>query len=322
MTWQEQLHWLDREFARGALPAREYEVRRTQILSQMNASAGYPPTAMAYSGEGERIQAGQPWHPGPPVGLRQTPRPRRRPRRPPSSAANPDWVGQGPEEFPGTQAAGQGRTIGYVAAGLALLVVIVLAVISRNSGAPAVDQQAVSDPQPSLQPLPEPPAAKPEPARNSTVLVDPPGQARAGAGDFDLARLTAAKLLPDSVVDQLKQGGMTAGQLKTTTDGPVTLALMALDLPNAQSAANVAREYAYAQQEGGVTASRDLSMHGVPVFTASSTGRGTVVRGVYVLYTRVITVDVSGPQQQARKAFQALLDAQVRSAPPTDRSVN
>ena len=202
----------------------------------------------------------------------------------------------------------------------------VWALFIKNNPDTPVAQQSTSQqppPVPSTKPLPEPPAAKSEPSDNSSALVTPAGKTRAGGGTFDVAKLESAKFLPATVVERLKSGGMTEGLLKTTTDGTVTLGLYALEMPNAQATKPVAQEYANAQQEGGLTANRDLSLHGVPVFAAPDGGQQTVYRAVYVLYSRVIIVDAYGPDKDATlNSFKTLLTAQVQKAPPTERTNN
>jgi len=110
----------------------------------------------------------------------QTLRPRRRPRRPPP----PRRTRTGSVKvlrISRTQAPGQRRTIGYVAAGLALLVVISVAVISKKGGDPAVDQQVVSDPQLVFSRCRNHPPPNPSRAGLDGVVDRRP--ARAGAGD-------------------------------------------------------------------------------------------------------------------------------------------
>jgi hypothetical protein len=244
-------------------------------------------------------------------------------------ASNPDWISQGPETFQTTRSSGTGRKIAFAVIGLVVLVGLgfgVWALFIKDGGSTPVAQQSTSQqppPVPTTKPLPEPPAAKAEPDDNAAALVDPAGKTRAGGGTFDLAKLQSAKFLPATVTERLKQGGMTTGLLKTTTEGDVTLGLYALEMPDTQSASAVAQEYANAQQEGGLTASRDLSLHGVQVFTTPDGGQQSVYRGIYVLYSRVIIVDAYGPDKDtALSTFKTLLNAQIQKAPPTVRSNN
>jgi hypothetical protein len=242
---------------------------------------------------------------------------------------NAEWISQGPESFQ-TQPSGKGKKIAFAALGLVVLVGLgfgVWALFIKDSGSTPVAQQTTSQqqppPLPSTKPLPEPPAAKPEPSDNTSALVTPAGKTRVGGGTFDIPKLEASKFLPATVIERLKSEGMTEGLLKTSTDGDVTLALYALEMPNAQATKPVAQEYANAQQEGGVTAARDLSLHGVPVFATPDGGQQSVYRAVYVLYNRVIIVEAFGSDQAAAlDSFKTLLNAQVQKSPPTERTNN
>jgi hypothetical protein len=291
------------------------QARRAQLLSQLNLPAG----------ERARPTPGHTpaWHYGSPPGSGTG-----RPRREPST----DWVTQGPEQPSPTWVATRGRVAGYAVAAAVLVTVMLVALLRDDTpvraGAGAAGTSTALPPwveqRPSGLPvMPEPPATRLEPADNAAALVDPPGQARSGGGPFDITTLATKKLLPETVVRQLTRDGLVDGLFKTTVDGAITYSLLALRLPTPQNAVNSAREYGYTQQEGGLLASADLSLHGVPVYSASAPdGGGFTYRAVYVLYTRVIVVDVAGPGDSAQAAFKALLDAQVRTAPPTDRSLN
>jgi hypothetical protein len=315
VIWPDNQRRLEHEFERGDLTPEEYRFRRAQRLSQVETPAqptpAQPPVQPASWPQGPVVNGHPPFQQQPP--------------RPPEPS--PDWIQQGPDE---PWLVGRTRKIAYAVAGVLLVVVATVGLVnSGDSGSTAQPQQQpqqqppiIEQQLPGIQPLPEPPAAKPEPTQSAAALVDPPGQARPGGGTFDITKLETAKYLPDSVIQRLKQGGMTDGVLKTTVNGPVTLSLLALHMPDASSTTNAAREYMYTEQEGGVIANRELSMHGVPVFSAPSADGTAAFRGVYILYTRVIIVDVSGPQEQGKSAFQAMLDAQVRNAPPTDRTIN
>lgn len=249
------------------------------------------------------------------------------PLAPPSN--NADWISQGPESFHTQPSSGKGKKIAFAV--VAFLVVAGLGFgvwalfIKDNGGStPPVAQSSSPQPPPAptVKPLPEPPAAKPEPADNSSALVTPAGTTRAGGGEFDMDKLQSAKYLPTTVVEKCKQSGMTEGLLKTTKDGDVTLGLFALELPNPQAAAAVAAEYGNAEQEGGLTVNRNLSLHGVQVFSAADSTQ-QVYRAVYVLYNRVVIIDSFGPSKDATlSSFKTLLTAQVQKAPPTERTNN
>lgn len=317
MIGQEHLRMLEQEFAQGTVPPDVYQARRAQLLSQLNPPSGAEATQ-------PRIPA---WHNGPPVAAAPS---RSNGRRHPEPTA--DWVAQGPEQPSPPWLAGKGRVVGYAVAGAMLVVVLLVALLrddppvsARPSSSPtSTSAPPVAELRPSgLAVMPEPPATRPEPGDNAAALVEPPGQARGGGGPVDMASVAAKKLLPDSVVRQLQQDGLIDGMFKTTTDGSVTFSLLALRMPTPQNAVNSAREYGYTQQEGGLLATASVSLHGVPVYSASAPdGSGVTYRAVYVLYTRVIVLDVVGPSDAASAAFKSLLDAQVRTAPPTDRSLN
>lgn len=241
---------------------------------------------------------------------------------------SPSWTTQGPESFDNTPKKGNGRK---VALSVILVVVLVgigvgvwaLFIRSSNTGgtAPTAAPPAPTSSQtvPTKEPLPEPPPAKEKPADNAAALIDPPGDERAGGGEFDLAALHENGLLPKSVVSALEEAGFTKGLLKTTTSGDVTIGLYALAVANEDAAATVAHEYALAQQEGGLPASRKHSLQGVPVF-GTSKGGDAVFRAVYVLYDRVIIVDVYGPSDSSvEETFENILQQQVKHAPPTKR---
>lgn len=241
------------------------------------------------------------------------------------SGNDTNWVSQGPESFQIKSSSGSKRKI--VIAAVAVLVLAGVGVgawaLLSNTVGDNPTAQTSSQPQPppapSTTPLPEPPAAKPEPSANDAALTNLAGTPRAGGGTFDIAKLKSAKFLPDSVIAQIERSKMTEGLLKTNTDGEVTLGLIALEFPDAQSTSKVAQEYGNAQLEGGLTADRDLAMRGVPVFVTKSPD-STVYRAVYILYTRVIVVEAYGPEAQAEQAFRTLLGSQVQKAPPTERN--
>jgi hypothetical protein len=245
---------------------------------------------------------------------------------PAAPSRSPDWVAQGPEAFSVKHSSGKGRKVAFSALGVVVLAglgVGIWLLFIRDSGpdtpVAAPPAQTSAAPTPTVKPLPEPPATKPEPVDNTTALVSPPGTVRDGGGSFDLAKLKSSKLLPDAVITALQQGSMTSGLLKASTDGGTTIGLYALSLPTPQSASAVAQVYATTQQTGGLPANRDLSMHGVPVY-ATTSGAG-VFRAVYVLYSRVIIVEAFGSDRAAAQTvFKTLLAQQVTNAPPTQRS--
>jgi hypothetical protein len=237
---------------------------------------------------------------------------------------SPEWVAQGPETFQTVPSSGKGRKITFSIIGFVVLAGLGFAIwalfVKDGGGTTVADPTTSQQPAPTTTSLPEPPAAKPEPADNNTALITPPGTARVGGGEFDLSALKHNKLLPDSVVQALQQGGMTKGLLKTSTAGGSTIGLFALSLPDPQGAAAVAREYANTQRTGGLPANTGLSMKGVPVFSTPVDTKDAVFRAVYVLYNRVVIVETFGPDRAAvQEQFQQLLNSQVQLAPPTQR---
>ena len=247
------------------------------------------------------------------------------PIAPPTSS---EWAPQGPESFAGEQQpSGNGRKILFSA--LAVIVVVGLGVAvwllfirDTNSGNEAAPGQAppVASPT-SSAPLPMPPAARPEPSSDEDALITAPGSPRAGGGNFDIAALSSSKLLPDPMIAALQQNGMTSGRLNTSTQDSTTIGLFSLTLPNSAAARTIADTYATTQQSGGLTANRDLSMQGVPVFSTSTKSAQGVFRSVYVLYNRVIIVEVFGGTREAvQNIFVPTLQQQVDHAPPTQHT--
>lgn len=245
---------------------------------------------------------------------------------PMAPSRSPDWVAQGPETFSAKHTSGKGRKVAFSVLGVVVLAglgVGIWLLFIRDSGpdtpVAAPPAQTSTAPTPTVKPLPEPPAIKPEPADNATALVSPPGTVRDGGGSFDMDKLKSSKLLPTAVITALDQGSMTSGLLKPSTDGGTTIGLYALSMPTPQSASAVAQVYATTQQTGGLPANRDLSLHGVPVY-ATTSGVG-VFRAVYVLYNRVVIVEAFGSDRAAAQTeFKSLLAQQVTNAPPTQRN--
>lgn len=235
------------------------------------------------------------------------------------------WVRRGPTAFDeGTS--GKGPILGII---VIMVLVFVLAtagtVYSLNDGS----NTAQSSPTPlstagptatqtTTVALPEPPPEKSPPAASKNALIDPPGKARAGGGSFDLAALRTNHLLSAPMVDALTTAGMKDGLLKTTTDDGVTVGLYALTVRSQSAAANVAQVYGTIQRDGGLRGNQQLSMVGVPVFSAATDARDPVYRTVYVLYDRAIILEAF-ESPHARQVFAELLQQQVNLAPPTVR---
>jgi hypothetical protein len=241
-----------------------------------------------------------------------------------------EWgVSQGPESFDDTESTGKGRKVllSVVAAllvagiGVAVYFLFISGDSSNNAG-PANPSQSQQQPPPPVTPtstpLPKPPPPKEEPPDNDAALIDPPGKERPGSGPFDYKFLEKnGDMLPQTVVDALGDADMDDGLLKSTIDDDITIGLYAIEVGSEDDAVAVATEYGMAQQEGGIPAERELSMQGVQVFAAGASG-DSVFRAVYVLYDRVIIVDVFGEgRKNVEPVFSELLEQQVNHAPPT-----
>lgn len=238
-------------------------------------------------------------------------------------------VSQGPESFdsePKSSGNG-GRKVLFsalavvVAAGLGVAVWLLFFHGGNTPQGIATGTPAPTAASPTTKQLPAPPPAKPEPADDKAALITPPGTPRNGGGDFDLATLKSNKLLPDSVISSLTQGNMTSGRLNTSTDGSITIGMFSLTLPNADTASQVASQYADTQKNGGLPANEELAMQGVPVFSTRGGSGQAVFRSVYVLYSRVIIVETFGSDRTAvQDEFKTVLEQQVEHAPPTQRN--
>jgi hypothetical protein len=290
-------------------PQQDYRQPNT---GQPSPPSGFqPPHQQAWNAPQEDVS--------PPWGSSEFP-----PIAPPRSS---DWVAQGPETFSSSQSSGKGKKVALSL--VALLVIAGLGVgvwllFIRDTGpdTPIAAPTSVQPvPSPTLKPLPEPPVAKPETADDASTLVDPPGAARNGGGEFDMEKLKTSKLLPAPMITALEQGGMTSGLLKPSTDNGTTVGIYSLSLPDPQAATTAAQAYGTAQRTGGLPPNRELSLLGVPVY-ATSNGDG-VYRAVYVVYNRVVIVEAFGSDRpNAQATFQELLTSQVDKAPPTVRTGN
>lgn len=239
-----------------------------------------------------------------------------------------DWgggVSQGPEGDE-KKSSGNGRKILSSVLGVVLVAGIgfaVWALFINNNGDTSTPPGTLpsASSAPTSKALPAPPPAKPEPSSDAESIIQAPGTPRAGGGPFTVDSLTSNKILPDPVISALQQGGMTSGLLNASTQGPSTVGIFSLTLPNPTSATTVANAYADAQKNGGLSLNKDLSMQGVPVYNTGSKATQGVYRAVYVLYSRVIIVETFGPDAAAAKSlFSDLLQQQVAFAPPTQRN--
>ncbi|MFF5989711.1 flagellar basal body protein FliL [Prauserella flavalba] len=240
-----------------------------------------------------------------------------------------EWgVSQGPESFESESKSGAGRKVLFSVLGVVLLAGIGFAVWALFINGGDDNPQAQTDPpatsqsqapqQPTSSALPEPPPAKAVPTDNESAIIDPPGQERNGGGPFNLEQLRTNQMLPESMVQALEDAGMTDGLLKTTRDGDATIGIYAIEVSNEDAAVSAAEEYGVIQQEGGIPEVPELSMQGVPVFGAGNASSDSVFRAVYVLYKRVVIIDVTGPNRdQLEPVFTDLLDEQINHAPPS-----
>lgn len=291
---------------------------RTQTVSGVGTQG--PPRGQQRGGQGGWTQDEEspPW-----AGSESTP----------VIAPNTTWMKQGPESFE-SGSAKRGRLVGTVVGGVLVVALAVVAIIYfTNAGttsetatpqgqAPAAGgagQQATS----STPRLPAPPPQKPEPKSAPASLVTPPGMVRQGGGPIKKGQLAESTFLAPEVLDALGDAGFTNGVLKATTDQDVKIGAFALSVRDSAAATEVAQAYGSVQTEGGIPARRADAMQGVAVYGTpeEATDGDQTRRAVYVLYQRVIILDVTGPdRQRVESSFKELLDKQVAFAPPTERS--
>ncbi|WP_019813580.1 flagellar basal body-associated FliL family protein [Saccharomonospora saliphila] len=291
---------------------------------------GYPASPPGGFAGPQQAQQGQPWNApqgdsAPPWGGGDFP--------PLTPQSNADWgVSQGPESFDDEPSpSGKGRTIAFSTLAVVLLVGIGVAVWllfladdsspdnrAQDAG-PHNGQGSQQVSTPTSTPLPTPPAAKQPPTDNESALIDPPGEERGGGGEFDSETIEDKGILPDSVVAALLDTDMGKGLLKTTvTENDTTVSLYSIEVGSESEATTVADEYEVTQQDGNIPPIRDLSLQGVPVFGAGNANDNSVYRSVYVLYDRVVILEVFGPEREkVESLFADMLDQQVEHAPPS-----
>ncbi|HEX2297646.1 MAG TPA: hypothetical protein VHH34_03860 [Pseudonocardiaceae bacterium] len=233
------------------------------------------------------------------------------------------WMRQGPE-FEAPAAPPKTKQI----VGIVLVAVLVLAlvgagvayVISQDSAdqAGGTNQPAPQEQQPP-QELPAPPPAGPRPPDTMQALIEPPGQLRAGGGLFDLPQLLSdPKGLPANVVSALSSAGMTDGVLKASTRVESTIGMFAFTVRDEQAAIDVKR--AIVDEQHGLQQDQSRAQQGVTVLGTAEDSPSTTYRAVYVLYDRVILLEVFGSARNGVLAnFDSLLEEQVNYAPPTVR---
>jgi hypothetical protein len=245
----------------------------------------------------------------------------------PVVAPDLSWMRPGPESFQEKSTKGRGKILGIVIAAVLVAGLVVAGILfftskdDPNNPPQAGNDKTSSAPTTTSKQLPEPPPTKAEPADNAATLIDPPGTARNGGGPFTPESLQTNAILPKPVITAWTEAGLKQGLLKTTTSNGITYALFSAELTNEDSAVKAAKAYDTAQRNGGLRSNADLSLKGVPVFN-TPTG-DPVYRAVYVVYSRVVIVEVFGTDPPAvLDAFKDLLDKQVNAAPPTQRGTN
>lgn len=253
----------------------------------------------------------------------------------PVIAPNTTWTKQGPEAFDSGGGGGKrGRLVGTVVAGVLVVALAVVAVIyftttgGNNPGntptgqAPAAGGGNLPAPTSTAPPLDNPPPAKKEPKTVAAALAKVPGQVRPGGGPLTKRDITEGTFLDSKILGALDEAGFTGGLLKATTSNGSNIGVFAMTVRDPGSATEAAQAYAAVQTEGGIPARREDSQRGVAAFGTAddSEDADQVRRAVYVLYNRVIIIDVGGSdRQQVQQTFQQVLDRQVAFAPPTDR---
>lgn len=235
-----------------------------------------------------------------------------------------NWMRTGPEAFEQGTPKKRGKVIGIAIAAVLVVGLGVAAFFYFTGNKDDVKNPPLANstsqvPTPTTVPLPEPPPIKPEPADAAATLVDPPGTTRGGGGQFTAEAMQTGGLLPKQVVTAWVDAGFKQGLLKATVNDPVTYGLFAVDFPDTDAAVKAAKAYKQAQLTGGLQTVPEMSLKGVPVYTAGD-GADPVYRGVYVVYGRVVIVEAFGKDRQAvQDGFKDILNKQVTLAPPTKR---
>ncbi|SDP77141.1 hypothetical protein [Lentzea jiangxiensis] len=251
-----------------------------------------------------------------------------------SNAAPPPWVtgddsfstptwNQGPEVFESaSESSGKGKKIVGIVIVVALLAGLGVAGYfffsgnkDNNQGQSPTGQTSTSA-TPTVKPIPDPPAQKPDSGATADSIYGPlPGTERAGGGQFDLPKLAAQKLLVGKTTDALVAAGMTEATLSTSVDGKNTLSIMALAVTDQAAASKVVA--AYLQDQAALKEDKDLSYKGVKVVTDPAK---KVLRATYVYYNKMVFVEVfTDGGDSAEAQFKELLKNQLEFAPPTVR---
>ena len=232
------------------------------------------------------------------------------------------WMRQGPEVFETAGKSSKGKIAG-LSIGAVLLVGVIVAGIfyftSSGGDQPSPQNPPTAQPQtPPTSSLPEPPAAKAPPASSQEVLVAAPGgPAHPWNGALDVAALSGAKgglLQPQSVRDFALQNGLVDGWFNGTEGATPKTTLLALRMPDQNSASGLVEKYLDAQQ--GLSTVDDLSYQGVDVVNTGGT-----FRTAYVVHNWAVLIDVSAANDKpgAQNLFKTVLDQQLTQSPPTVR---
>ncbi|MGH2843465.1 MAG: hypothetical protein ACRDKL_07770, partial [Solirubrobacteraceae bacterium] len=160
--------------------------------------------------------------------------------------------------------------------------------------------------------IPRVTAARPEPMSAAQALIDPPGEARGGGGLFDLTELNNGRLLPHPFRNVLQAGRMSDGVLKTTAAGNSTIGMFAFSMSDQRAAMKAASKIVAIQLDGGLKDDDNRALQGVSLLGNVPVSETAVYRAVYVLYKRVIFVEVFGPNRSAAQtSFYSLINQQV-----------
>ena len=234
------------------------------------------------------------------------------------------WMRQGPEVFDTADSkSSKGKLIAGVSISVVLIALVAMSVFfylnSPGTSPPQAGQntQQQEPPKPKAPQLPAPPQAKATPANPPEVLVPPPpGTPHPFNGPIDRPSIEGPRggLLPQTVRDFALQNGLVDGWFHGTDATTPKTTLLALRMPDENTATGVAKKYLDGQ--AGLADVNQLSYQGVRVV---STGTGTF-RTAYVSYNWVVIVDISAPQgqqQAAQDLFKSTLDAQLAQTPPT-----
>ncbi|QUG99482.1 hypothetical protein HUO13_00495 [Saccharopolyspora erythraea] len=241
---------------------------------------------------------------------------------PPAEHGDTSWMRQGPEVFETAGKSSKGKLVaGLSIGGVLLVAVIVAGIFYFTSGGeqPSPDAQGTTqqEPPPTTSALPEPPAAKPTPPASSqeVLIASPGGQPHLWNGALDPALLSgprAGLLQPEQVRNFALQNGFADGWF-VGTEGAPRSTLLALRMPDQNTASGLVKKYLESQQ--GLSTVDELSYQGVQVKSA-----GNVFRTAYVVHNWAVIIDVGADDKAAaQQQFQTVLGQQLQQSPPTVR---